>query len=851
MGTDSFVVGGTTTAVLGSAVGPYPITPTVTGANLGNYSVTYVNGTLTVGQAALTVTASNASRAYGAANPAFTGTVTGAMGTDSFTVGGTTTAVLGSAVGPYPITPTVTGANLGNYSVTYVNGILTVGQAALTVTASNASRAYGAANPAFTGTVTGAMGTDSFTVGGTTTAVLGSAVGPYPITPTVTGANLGNYSVTYVNGILTVGQAALTVTAANASRAYGAANPGFTGTVTGAMGSDSFTVGGTTTAVLGSAVGPYPITPTVTGANLGNYSVTYVNGILTVGQAALTVTAANASRAYGAANPGFTGTVTGAMGSDSFTVGGTTTAVLGSAVGPYPITPTVTGANLGNYSVTYVNGILTVGQAALTVTAANASRAYGAANPAFTGTVTGAMGSDSFVVGGTTTAVLGSAVGPYPITPTVTGANLGNYSVTYVNGILTVGQAALTVTAANASRAYGAANPGFTGTVTGAMGSDSFVVGGTTTAVLGSAVGPYPITPTVTGANLGNYSVTYVNGILTVGQAALTVTASNASRGYGAANPGFTASGSGVQNGDSFTYTATTAAIPASPVGTYSIVPAVTGANLSNYAVAYVDGTLTVGQAALTVTAASASRAYGAANPGFTASGSGVQNGDSFTYTATTAAIPASPVGTYSIIPAVTGANLSNYSVVYVDGTLTVGQATPVITWVPPTAISYDTALSATQLDATASVAGTFTYTPAAGTILSAGLNQLSVNFIPTDAVDYTTQTATVNLVVIPAAPVINWTDPASIIYGTALGSTQLDAIAVQPNGTTTVGGTFVYSPALGTVLSAGTHPISVTFAPTDSSDYTSLTKTVSINVLPATLVLSANDATKTYGRTH
>jgi hypothetical protein len=225
-----------------------------------------------------------------------------------------------------------------------------------------------------------------------------------------------------------------------------------------------------------------------------------------------------------------------------------------------------------------------------------------------------------------------------------------------------------------------------------------------------------------------------------------------------------------------------------------------------------------------------------------------VQNGDSFTYTATTAAIPASPVGTYSIVPAVTGTNLSNYAVSYVDGTLTVGQATPVITWATPTAISYDTALSATQLDATASVAGTFTYTPAAGTILSAGLNQLSVSFIPTDAVDYTTQTATVNLVVIPAAPVINWTDPASIIYGTALNSTQLDATAVQPNGTTTVAGTFVYSPATGTVLSAGTHPISVTFTPTDSSDYTSLTKTVSINVLPATLVLSANDATRTYG---
>ena len=560
------------------------------------------------------------------------------------------------------------------------------------------------------------------------------------------------------------------------------------------------------------------------------------------------MTATNASRAYGAANPGFTGTVTGARGGQ-LQWWRRRRAILVSAVGPYPITPTVTGANLGNYSVTYVDGTLMVGQAALTVTAANASRAYGAANPAFTASGSGVQNGDSFTDTATTAAIPASPVGTYCRSyPAVTGANLSNYAVAYVDGILTVGQAALTVTASNASRAYGAANPGFTASGSGVQNGDSFTYTATTAAIPASPVGTYSIVPAVTGANLSNYAVAYVDGTLTVGQAALTVTAANASRAYGAANPAFTASGSGVQNGDSFTYTATTAAIPASPVGTYSIVPAVTGANLSNYAVAYVDGALTVGQAALTVTASNASRAYGAANPAFTASGSGVQNGDSFTYTATTAAIPASPVGTYSIIPAVTGANLSNYSVVYVDGTLTVGQATPVITWVPPTAISYDTALSATQLDATASVAGTFTYTPAAGTILSAGLNQLSVNFIPTDAVDYTTQTATVNLVVIPAAPVINWTDPASIIYGTALGSTQLDAIAVQPNGTTTVGGTFVYSPALGTVLSAGTHPISVTFTPTDSSDYTSLTKTVSINVLPATLVLSANDATKTYG---
>ena len=48
-------------------------------------------------------------------------------------------------------------------------------------------------------------------------------------------------------------------------------------------------------------------------------------------------------------------------------------------------------------------------------------------------------------------------------------------------------------------------------------------------------------------------------------------------------------------------------------------------------------------------------------------------------------------------------------------------QATPTITWASPAGITYGTALSAAQLDATASVPGTFTYSPAAGTVLKAG----------------------------------------------------------------------------------------------------------------------------------
>ncbi len=77
-----------------------------------------------------------------------------------------------------------------------------------------------------------------------------------------------------------------------------------------------------------------------------------------------------------------------------------------------------------------------------------------------------------------------------------------------------------------------------------------------------------------------------------------------------------------------------------------------------------------------------------------------------------------------------------------------VSKVTPVITWANPAAITYGTALSGTQLNATASVPGTFAYSPAAGAVLNAGTQTLNVTFTPTDTTNYATATASVSLVV-------------------------------------------------------------------------------------------------------
>ena len=150
-----------------------------------------------------------------------------------------------------------------------------------------------------------------------------------------------------------------------------------------------------------------------------------------------------------------------------------------------------------------------------------------------------------------------------------TPALLANYTVTTNKGTLTVVKAPLLVTADNQSRAYGYTNPPLTLTYSGfAPGDDatSLTVAptGATAAGLTSLCGTYPIT--VSGGVSGNYTFTYASGTLTVTKAPLTVVGNNATRPYGATNPVFTATITGVMNGDNitarFNTTATTNSLP-------------------------------------------------------------------------------------------------------------------------------------------------------------------------------------------------------------------------------------------------------------------------------------------------
>ena len=712
---DNVTASYSTTATATSPVGTYAIVPTAsdngTGA-LANYTVSIVNGTLTVNPAQLTVTAANATMLFGDPVPALTGTVTGIKNGENITASYSTSATSTSNVGSYPIVPAVSDNGTGvlaNYSVSLVNGALTITQAPLTVTAANASMIYGDAVPALSGTITGIRNGNNITATYSTAATSASPVGTYPITPTLsdngTGA-LANYSITSNNGTLTINQAPLTITAANASMIYGDPLPAFSGTITGIKNADNITATYSTAATSASNVGTYAIVPAPsdngTGA-LANYNVTLVNGTLTINPAPLSVTADNATRVYGDPNPAFTGTITGLKNGDNITFSATS-ADATAAVGTYPIVPALVDPNskLGNYTVTATNGTLTVTPAPLTVIAANASMVFGDAVPTLTGTVSGIKNGDNITGVYTTTATSASPVGTYPITASASDNGTGkltNYTVTPVNATLTVNPAPLTVAGTNATMVFGDPVPAVTGTVTGLKNGNTISVTFSTSATSTSPVGNYAIVPSVTDPNnvLSNYTLSVVNGTLTITPAPLTVAGTNAAMIYGDPVPAVTGTITGLKNGDTIGATFSTPATSASPVGNYAIIPTVTDPNnvLGNYTLSVVNGVLQISPAPLTVTAASVSRLYGDPNPVFTGTITGIKNGDNITATYSSATDATTTVGSYPIVPSVsdngTGA-LANYILTSNNGTLTINPA--------PLTIQAD--------DATAPVGGPF-----------------------------------------------------------------------------------------------------------------------------------------------
>jgi RHS repeat-associated protein len=365
------------------------------------------------------------------------------------------------------------------------------------------------------------------------------------------------------------------------------------------------------------------------------------------------------------------------------------------------------------------------------------------------------------------------------------------------------------------------------------------------------AAGSQTLSVTFTPTNTTSYNTTTISVPLMVNKAVLTVTATNASRVYGAANPSFTDTITGFVNGDtasvvSGTPSLTTTATATSTPGSYPITASAGTLSAANYSFSFVAGTLTVNKATQSINfpapaspviygvspiTLSATASSGLGVTFSVVSGPGTISGSTLTIT-----------GAGTVVVAVNQAGNANYAAAaQVTQSVTVNKATPAITWATPAAITYDTALSGIQLNASSTVAGTFVYTPAAGTVLTAGSQTLSVTLMPTDSTDYTTATNTVQLTVNQATQTINFPAPASpVTYGvapitlTATASSGLPVTFSVLSGPGSIAGSTLTITGSGTVVVAAnqagnsnyaaaaqvTQSITVTSAQCGSSGY-------------------------------
>jgi len=446
-----------------------------------------VNCNFVVNKASLSITANVPARYYGTAISGASGsastyfTATGLQNGETigtvviYYYNGGNTAT--SAAGTYTASIGSGSASGGtftasNYSISYNNGNMIVSPAPLTVTVNDVSKTYGA-------TLTGASGSTAFTSSGLqngetigsvtiaygTGSAASAATGTYTSSVTASAATGGtfsanNYTISYVQGNITVTGATLTITG-SASKTYGTAITGGSGsTAFIATGLQNGETVGTVTVAYGtgasatSAAGIYTsaVTPgAATGGtfNAANYTIVYVAGSLVVNARALTLTSAAAgNKVYdGTTAATITSTLSGIVNSDVVTLNGTGTFASANVGTGIAVTSacTLSGSGAGNYTLTQPTGLTAnITKAPLTITAtgpqydATSSMATvnsSTTNFTYTGTVNGeTITSVTLTPNKSGTNPAGTA---YTVTPSSAAGSgsfsTGNYTITYVS----------------------------------------------------------------------------------------------------------------------------------------------------------------------------------------------------------------------------------------------------------------------------------------------------------------------------------------------------------------------------------------------------------------------------------
>ena len=835
----------------------------------GSYTAGTQNATFTISAAAPTITFTVPNQGY--STTPFTVTATSnSTGAFTYSVVSGPATISGNSVtmtGTGTVVLQASQAAAGSYSAGTQNATFTISAAAPTITFTVPNRGY-SATP-FTVTAT-SNSTGAFTYS--------LVSGPATVTPTgtvtLTGngtvvieaseAAAGNYTAGTQNATFTVSTGAPTITFTVPNQTYSttpftvSATSNSSGAITYSLVSGPATVTSSGTVTL---TGVGTVVLQASEAVAGSYTAGTQNATFTVSAEAPTINFTVPNQTYGAApfavtaTSNSTGAFTYSLVSGPATVTPTGTVTL-TGVGTVVLQASQAAA--GDYTAGTQNATFTVSGEAPTITFTVPSQTY-STTPFTVSATSNSTGAFTYSVVSGPATISGNSVtmtGTGTVVLLASEAAAGNYTAGTQTATFTINAAgAPTITFTVPNHTYGdapftvSATSNSTGAFTYTVVSGPATISGATVTLTGAGT----VVLKASQAAAGTYIAGAQTATFTVSQGQPTLSWTPASTiAYGSnlsALLNATASFGGNAILGGFAYTATPAGgsavtVTASTVlanGTYTLAVTFTPTDTTDYKTATASSPLTVTSQTLTVTANNATRVYGVANPTFTGTITGQQNGDTFTESFATTATITSNVGTYSIVPSASGANLSNYAVVVDDGTLTVNQAASTTTL----AVSGTTIGAGGTLMLTATVASTTTGTPTGTVSFYDGSTLLDTATLSAGVATYSTTSLATGSHTLTAvySGDINFTasstTSATTVTVAALDFTMTATPASQSGNQ---GATFTYQLAVAPAYSGTPYPGTLTFTATGLPTGATLTFTpssVAANAGPQTVSMA------------
>ena len=567
IGADDVVLGGAPVFVFASANVGTGITIntsgyTISGTDSGNYTLTQPTLSADITAAELTIVGlTGDNKVYDgttAATASGTATVSGIIGADDVILGGSpvftfASANVGTGITVFTSGYTISGTDSGNYTLTQPTLSADITAAELTVVGlTGDNKVYDgttAATASGTATLSGIIGADDVTLGGTPVFTFASANVGTGITITTTGytisgTNSGNYTLTQPTLSADITAAELTIVGLTGdNKVYDgttAATATGTATLSGIIGADDVVLGGAPVFTFASANVGTGITVntsgyTISGTDSGNYTLTQPTLSADITAAELTIVGLTGdNKVYDgttAATASGTATVSGIIGADDVILGGSPVFTFASANVGTGITIsttgyTISGTDSGNYSLTQPTLSADITAAELTVVGLTGdNKVYDgttAATATGTATLSGIFGADDVTLGGTPVFTFASANVGTGITIsttgyTISGSDSGNYTLTQPTLSADITAAELTIVGLTGdNKIYDgttAATASGTATLSGIIGADDVILGGSPVFTFVSADPGTNITIntsgyTISGTDSGNYSLT-------------------------------------------------------------------------------------------------------------------------------------------------------------------------------------------------------------------------------------------------------------------------------------------------------------------------------------------------------